>query len=148
MSKIANAPSKPFDMPIIICSICRDRQTVARSATSYTLKPWRVVSYPNDCHCPRCSGIKKTLSELSEDEIQKPKKPPVKRDNSIIAKYYRVALMLGEFTTSDIKKHDLPNLPRAGAYLWFLKNIGKLKKMGRSKFKIAPEALPAHPPTR
>lgn len=141
MPPIPNAPMKQFDIPIVTCSICRDNQTVARSATSYTLKPWHVVSYPNDCHCPRCSGIKKPADQLAEDEPPPPRKRGraiTSRADSNAQKYYRVAKQLGEFSTSDIVATDLPNTKRAGAYLWGLVASGKLINIGKARFAVAP----------
>ncbi len=141
MSKVANAPYSPISAPIITCSICKNEQTVARSATSYTLKPWHVGSYPSDCHCPKCSSIKKTPPPPppEAEPPPKPQKSAPTRNRSISFKYYRAAQKLGEFTTSDIKKCDLPNLYRAGSYLWVLVKRNKLANIGPSRFKVIEE---------
>ena len=139
---IPNAPSSPFNIPIVTCSICRNEQTVARSANSYTLQLWHVINYPSDCHCPKCSSIKKTPPPPPPEAEPPPKKPITKRNRSISARYYQVAEQLVEFTTSDIKAHDLPNTYRAGSYIWSLVNTGKLIKIGPARFKIAPTEPP------
>jgi hypothetical protein len=126
---IANAPYNPITTPIVACSICRNAQTIARSATSETLKRWHVVSYPTNCICPKCAISK-------PPEPPPPKKSVIMRDHSISHKYYRAAQQLGEFSTSDIKKCDLPNLHRAGSYLWGLVKRNKLASIGPSRFKI------------
>lgn len=140
MTKVANAPYSPITAPIITCSICKNEQTVARSANSYTLKPWHVVNYPNDCRCPKCSGIKKTPAELAEDEPPpKPKKrtQPIHHAESISQKYYRAALKMGEFSTRDFKDSGLPNTHKAAAYLGGLVATGQLIRTGKARFAVA-----------
>lgn len=139
---ISNAPN-PLNTLIVTCSICKNEKIVARSANSQTLSPWHVASYPDDCRCPKCSGIKKNTAPTPPLEAEPPpKKPIVSRNRSISAKYYQVARQLGEFTTSDIKTHDLPNLNRAGCYIWGLVRTGKLIKIGPARFKVAPTEPP------
>lgn len=139
MSKVANAPYSPISVPLITCSVCRAEQTVARSRFSPTLERWNVISYPNDCRCPTCSdGIPPPPPAPPEAEPPppKPKKPYVPRNRATVNLYYEAAKQLGEFTTDDIRKFDLPNTFKAGGYLWQLVVAGKLKKIERSKFKV------------
>ena len=139
MTKVANAPYSPITAPIITCSICKNEQTVARSANSETLSPWHVVSYPDDCHCPKCATNKPPTPPKAEPPPPKAKKSIIMRDRSISYKYYRAAKKLGEFTTSDIRACDLPNLYRAGSYLWGLVKRNKLENIGPSRFKVIEE---------
>lgn len=139
MSKVANAPYSPINVPIITCSICRNEQTVARSATSYTLKPWHVISYPDDCRCPKCSGIKKTPAELAEDEPppkRKQRTQPICHAESISQQYYRAALKMGEFSSRDFKNSGLPKTHKASAYLGGLVETGKLIRTGKARFAV------------
>jgi len=69
----------------------------------------------------------------------KPQKSALTRNRSTSYKYYLAARKLGEFTTSDIKKCDLPNLYRAGSYLWGLVKRNKLANIGPSRFKVIEE---------
>ncbi len=139
MPPINNAPYNPITTPIVTCSICRNAQTIARSATSETLKRWHVVSYPTDCRCPKCATNKPPEPPKAEPPPPPPKKSVIMRDHSISHKYYRAAQQLGEFSTNDIKKCDLPNLYRAGSYLWGLVKRNKLANIGPSRFKVIEE---------
>lgn len=128
----------PLSVPLVTCSVCRNTQTVARSAASQTLTRWNVVAYPNDCRCPTCSGGVPARPPAPPEAAPppKPKKPYVPRNRAVVNLYYEAAKQLGEFTTDDIRRFDLPNTFKAGGYLWQLVVAGKLKKVERSKFKV------------
>ena len=137
----------PLSVPLVTCSVCRNTQTVARSAASPTLTRWNVVAYPNDCRCPTCSGGGRARPPAPPEAPPpappeappppKPKKQYVPRNRAVVNLYYEAAKQLGEFTTDDIRKCEgLPNTFKAGGYLWQLVVAGKLKKIERSKFKV------------
>jgi hypothetical protein len=128
MSKVANVPYNPITTPIITCSVCRRSQTVARSATSFTLQLWHVVSYPDDCRCPKCSEIKKTPAELAEDEQafgQQPtrggKRPnsgaPIGNSNAAKSDSRRLRNRNARISQADTKHFAAIGLPRVAAAL-------------------------------
>lgn len=137
MPPINNAPYNPITTPIVTCAICKNEQTIARSANSETLRKWHVVTYPDNCHCPKCHSAQKTPAKPAESTAPEIKKPVTLRKYSNISKYYRVAQKLGEFSTSDLKGLDLPNPARAGSYLWGLVRVGRLINVGKARFKVA-----------
>ena len=139
MPRIPNAPMNPLSVPLVTCSVCRNTQTVARSAASQTLTRWNVVAYPNDCRCPTCSGgvPARPPAPPEAPPPPKPKKTYVPRNRATVNLYYEAAKQLGEFTTDEIRRCEgLPNTFKAGGYLWQLVVAGKLKKIERSKFKV------------
>ena len=130
---IANAPHNPITTPIVTCSICRDTNTVARSANSETLSRWHVVSYPDNCQCSKCSGINKPIE--AQPELPQNKKP-IPRSQSAAQQYYRAALKLGQFSIRDIRAEGLPNPNRAANYLADLVVKGKLIRVGKAQYAV------------
>lgn len=132
---IAQAPYRHFNVTTIICSICHDTNTVARSAKSETLNRWHVVSYPDDCQCPKCSNAK----PVETTPEPPPNKKPVPRSESAAQQYYRAALRLKQFSIQDIRAESLPNPNRAANYLASLVINGKLIRVGKAQYAVKPK---------
>jgi len=130
------APYNPINVPIITCSICRNTNTVARSANSETLGRWHVVEYPSNCQCPKCSGINKPIEPPPEPPQNK---KPIPRSQSAAQQYYRAALKLGQFSIQDIRAEGLPNPNRAANYLADLVVKGKLICVGKAQYAVKPK---------
>lgn len=133
---IAQAPYRPFNVTIIICSVCRKANTVARSAKSETLSRWHVVSYPDNCQCPKCSGINKPIKTPTESPQ---KKTPIPRSRVVSQQYYRAALKLGQFSIQNIIAEGLPNPDRVANYLADLVKSGKLIRVGKAQYAVKPK---------
>jgi len=133
---IAQAPYRPFNVTIITCSICRDTNTVARSAKSETLSRWHVVSYPDNCQCQKCSGINKPIKTPPESPQNK---TPIPRSRAVSQQYYRAALKLGQFSIQSIRAEGLPNPDRAANYLASLVKSGKLIRVGKAQYAVKPK---------
>ena len=134
--RIANAPYNPITTPIVTCSICRDTKTVARSAKSETLSRWHVVSYPDNCQCPKCSNVNKPIKAPPESPQ---KKTPIPRSRAVSQQYYRAALKLGQFSIQNIRAEGLPNPDRAANYLASLAKSGKLIRTGKAQYAVKPK---------